>query len=212
METIWIIGVGHFGLLAAERLSTGASRHLVLVDLIQENLLRAAGPNRTLVLGDGIQFLEDHLCRDNLPEWVVPALPVHLAAQWCHRQLGTRIRPIPLPSEIDACLPNPFRGADGNLYVSHASFKCPDDCAEPQGRCTVTRQPRKRNMFDLLGELAFSSFQPLVIRSHQLKPGVGGYRPGQLHALLEKAEMTQGDLLICTACRCHGVITAFRRL
>lgn len=212
METIWIIGVGHFGLLAAERLSADADRPLVLVDRVEENLLRGAGPNRTLVLADGVQFLEDRLYGGDLPKWIIPALPVHLAAHWCARRLGTRIRPIPAPSEIATLLPNPFWAEDGNVYVSHAGFKCPDDCAEPAGICTVTREPRKRNMFDLLEELTCASFQPLVIRSRQLKPGVGGYRPGQMNALLEKAKMTPGDLLICTACRCHGVITAFRRL
>jgi hypothetical protein len=214
LEKIWIIGVGQFGFLSYQRLSEkGADRHFVLVDPNAENLSRADGRNVTLENQDGVTFVEHRLSLENKPDWIIPALPIHLAAEWCLRKMGSEtLYRTTLPPEIEPHLPNPLRGADGNIYVSHADFTCPDDCAEPRDFCTVTHNPRGRNMFEILGDITAPPFQPLVIRSHQLGPGIGGYRPEKLFELLNKVEQSRGDLLLCTACRCHGVVTGLKKI
>ncbi|MBM3303078.1 MAG: potassium transporter [Deltaproteobacteria bacterium] len=214
MEEIWIIGVGQFGTLAYRRLSERRKkRRFVLVDPNKENLLRCEGPHAILEESDGVDYLTRHLDdKGRKPDWIIPALPVHLAAEWILSRLASEgVRRIPIPPEIEPLLPNPMRGSEGNIYVSHADFRCPDDCAEPRDLCTVTQKPRKQDMFDLLGELRINPFQSMVIRSYQLGPGIGGYRPKQLFALLEGVEQASGSVLVSTACRCHGVITALER-
>jgi hypothetical protein len=214
IEEIWIIGVGRFGSLAYRRLSERAKkRHFVLVDPIKENLLRCEGPDVSLEQSDGVDFLTRHLHpNERKPGWIIPALPVHLAAEWILSRLRSQgFRRIPVLPKIEPLLPNPMRGSEGNIYVSHANFRCPDDCAEPRDLCTVTQKPRKQNMFDLLRELRIPGFRSLVIRSYQLGPGIGGYGPEQLFALLRDVEHTPRHLLVCTACRCHGVITGLER-
>ena len=213
MEEIWIIGVGQFGLLALQRLSkSNKERHFVLVDPVEENLLRCKGPNRTLEQANGVDFLDQNLHAGSTPHWIIPALPINLVAEWFLVRLGPKkLRRVNLPSEIEPLLPNPIRGSEGNIYVSHADFRCPDDCAEPRDMCTVTEKPRKQNMFEILGDLRIAPFQPLAIRSHQLGPGIGGYRPKQLFPLLIQVEQARGRLLVSTACRCHGVITGLER-
>jgi len=214
LEEIWIIGVGQFGFLAFDRLSkSGRERRFVLVDPVKKNLLRCKGPNVTLEQSDGVAFLEQRLNASHTPDWIIPALPVHLAAEWFLLRLGPdRLRRVTLSPEIETLLPNPIRGSDGNIYVSHADFRCPDDCAEPRDICTVTGEPRKRNMFEILGEINLPPFKALAIRSHQLGAGIGGYRPKHLFALFDKVEQTTGQLLVSTACRCHGVITGLERI
>jgi hypothetical protein len=214
MEEIWIIGVGQFGFIAFDRLSKGRKeRRFVLVDPVKKNLLRCKGPNVTLEQADGVEFLGQHLTAANPPDWIIPALPVHLAAEWFLLRLGPeRLRRVTLPPEIEPLLPNPIRGSDGNIYVSHADFRCPDDCAEPRGTCTVTGEPRKRNMFEILGDIQRPPFKALTIRSHQLGAGIGGYRPEHLFALMDKVEQARGQLFVSTACRCHGVITGLERI
>ena len=134
---------------------------------------------------DGVTFLAHHLRQQDAPDWIIPALPVHLAAEWCLARSGPdRLRRISLPPETDLLLPNPMRGESGDVYVSHATFLCPDDCSEPRNICTITQQPRKQNMSDLLGEISLPGFDTLVIRSRQLGAGVGGYRPASLFRLL----------------------------
>ncbi len=214
MEEIWIIGLGQFGYIAFQRLSeTLKDRHFVLVDPVAEKLGQCSGPTATREVSDGIEFLEKHLRKGRNPDWIIPALPVHLAAEWLLLQLGpNRLRRVGLPSELDRLVPNPIRGSEGNLYVSHADFKCPADCDEPRDICTITRKMRKQNMFELLGNLDIEPFKALNIQSHQLGPGIGGYRPDQLFALMEKVEQARGPILVSTACRCHGVITGLERL
>lgn len=214
MEEVWIIGAGHFGWLAFQRLSKcGKKRHFVLVDPVKENLLRCKGPNITLEQADGVDFLEQNLLALNGPDWIIPALPLHLMAEWLLVRMGpARLQRVTLPSEVESLLPNPIRGPDGNLYVSHADFRCPDNCAEPSDICTVTKKPRDQDMFKILRDIKPLPFQPLVIRSCQLGPGIGGYRPRHLFALLDKVEQARGHLLLSTACRCHGVLTGLKRL
>ena len=214
MEEIWIIGVGQFGYMAFQRLSeTGKERHFVLVDPIKENLLRCKGPSVTHEISDGVDFLEKYLKSGKRPDWIIPALPVHLAAEWFLLHLGPKkLRRIPLPPDIEMIAPNPIRGSEGNIYVSHADFRCPDDCDEPEDICTITRKKRKQNMYELLGNIHIEPFKALNIRSRQLGPGIGGYRTEQLLALMEEVNQTKGPILLSTACRCHGVITGFERL
>ncbi len=209
MEKIWIIGAGHFGRRALQKLSENRKdRHFVLVDPVKENLEQGNFPNCQPEQTDGVAFLDQHLHPGAEPDWIIPALPLHLAAEWCLLRLGkARACRIPLPFEIETLLPNHIRGATGDIYVSHATFRCPDDCAEPRDICTVTQMPRKRNMFQLLEDVRLPLFQSLVIRSHQLGPGVGGYRPARLFDLIKASESAENKLLISTACRCHGVMT-----
>jgi hypothetical protein len=214
MEEIWIIGVGRFGTIAFQRLSeAGKDRHFVLVDPVAENLQRCKGPTARLEVSDGIDFLEKYLNKGHKPDWIIPALPVHLAAEWFLLHLGpTRLKRIPLPSELDLLIPNPIRGSEGNLYVSHADFRCPEDCDEPRDICSVTRKSRQQNMYDLLLNLSTKPLNSLNIRSYQLGPGIGGYRAEQLLEMRANVEQATGPILLSTACRCHGVITGLERL
>ncbi|GBC61533.1 hypothetical protein DENIS_2495 [Desulfonema ishimotonii] len=213
MKTIWIIGTGRFGMLALERLSRQRPQtRFVLVDPEKKNFELMEGPNRVWERADGVSFLAEHMTGEAGPDWIIPALPIHLAAEWCLVRLGAdRAKRITLPDALDGRVPNPMRGENGDLYVSHATFLCPDDCAEPADICTATGEPRKQNMFEWLGEVEVPGLRPFVIRSHQLGPGVGGYRPKALSDLLGHLKRTTGDVMVATACRCHGVITGIRR-
>ena len=103
-----------------------------------------------------------------------------------------------------------MHGADGNVYTSHATFRCPETCSEPVDVCTVTDEPRKKDMYEILRDIQISNFEPLVIRSHQLGPGIGGYRPEELFGLNKRLDSVCYGALVGTACRCHGVMTGLR--
>jgi hypothetical protein len=217
VEIIWIIGAGRFGRHAAAGLSAGRTdRRLVLVDPSEKSLADAEGPGRTLVQADGSAYLTRHLHPEagpDAPVWIVPAVPVHLPAEWCLARLGPeRLRRHLVPPDVQHLLPNPIDGLRGDVYVSHARFRCPADCSEPEDTCTVTRKPRAQNLFEVLEGLKVPPNESLVVRSHQLGAGVGGYRPAQLCSLLSRLERSGPRLLVSTACRCHGVVTALERL
>ncbi len=205
---IRILGAGRFGRIAVERLSDRFPHARLLVVDADEARLGALRERRGIEIriGDGVLSLEN----DPVPDegWVVPAVPVHVAFQWLLRRLAPPLesRAIAIPDAIDGLVPNPCRGAGGALYASFATFICPDTCSEPDTICTHTKGPRPGNLFETLSQVAIPGFSAVVLRSLQLAPGVGGYTGGQLKTLLETVSRKEGNYLIATSCRCHGVM------
>ncbi|MCP3872634.1 MAG: potassium transporter [Desulfobacteraceae bacterium] len=214
METIWIIGAGRFGLKALDQLSRQHKDwQFVLVDKKLEALEKLKEANISIEQTDGARFLLDHLKPGTNVSWIIPSLPLHLAWEWCRMKMGTdRIEQIQVSSKIDSFLPHPIHGTNKDIYVSNADFICPSNCNEPEEFCTVTKGPRKKDMFRRLKELQFKDYTSIVLRSKQIGAGIGGYTPDSLFSFLEKVAAHTGLLLLCTACRCHGVITGVKRL
>jgi hypothetical protein len=104
-----------------------------------------------------------------------------------------------------------MRGPQGEVYLSRASHICPDDCPSPEDFCPVTGESRTPALYEELAALNLPGFRIIVIISRQLAPGVGGYPPRELTDLPSKIADIHHNLLIATACRCHGVVHALRR-
>ncbi|PIE61364.1 MAG: potassium transporter [Desulfobacterales bacterium] len=213
MEKIWIIGAGQFGLRAAKWLmKQRRSVEILMVDLDAAFLAEAEQLGCRIEMRDGVKFLFDNLNVEHSPDWVIPAVPVHLASEWCRLHIGEAfMRSMELPAKIKEGLPNAMDGPSGDIYVSHADFICPPNCNEPDERCTQTGRPRKPDMFELLAQIRFQDIKPFVIQSEQLGPGVGGYRPNALFELKKQLEVYRGPCFTATACRCHGVISGSLR-
>ncbi|MFO7859635.1 MAG: potassium transporter [Desulfosalsimonas sp.] len=208
METIWIIGCGRFGRIALERLDSGKRiTKFVVVEPEPEHFPQPRA-NVKIVRQDGVDFLKQNLAGQSAPDWIIPALPVHLAVLWLMADAEpVRIRRCEPPEGLEKRLPNPIYGHTGDIYISMADFMCPDNCPEPADYCPATGKKREQNLFERLEKLDVSEFEIKIIRSHQLAPGVGGYKPESLLELKQKVSQKPGKHLIATACRCHGVIT-----
>ena len=160
-------------------------------------------------MGDGITYLKQFLSESGNVDYIIPAVPFHLAFEFILSQLkplGAKRREVPPLLG----LPNPMKGKSGDLYTSIADFLCPEDCPEPAQYCTVTRERREKPLYQILKELK-GPFESKVIRSKQLGLGVGGYLPGDLLKTvreIKKAGASNRLILISTACRCHSVTSA----
>ncbi|WP_022669242.1 hypothetical protein [Desulfospira joergensenii] len=209
MEDIWIIGSGKFGILAAKSLiRQERAMNLTLVDQDRDALDQAEKLGCRIEEKEGADFLHACLTSDSGPDWIVPAVPIHLAWEWCRLKMGKeRLRVDFLPKGLKTVLPNPMDGADGEIYVTHADFFCPPNCNEPDEYCTRTGEPRKEDMFRLLAKVDFPGIRPIVIQSVQLGPGLGGYTPRALFEFLDNIAQSPGPLFAATACRCHGVLS-----
>lgn len=206
-KTIWILGAGRFGRLAAERLRKRYPESELLVVDDREERLSSLEEDLGLPVhaGDALPFLGSR----DVPEgvWIVPAIPVHVAFQWILLELKKRgdAAAHPVPDALDALVPNPLR-REGTVYASYADFICPDACSEPEDICTHTGKPRRGNLFEHLGRISLPGFRMVVVRSLQLAPGVGGYPGRRLREALETIAAFPGRHIVATACRCHGVI------
>lgn len=204
-----IIGAGHFGSRAAEILSHG-TRPVVVVEPDSERLREVANLPVWCVQEDGIEFLADKERQLDRKDYVVPAIPLHLAFEWLKRSLkeSAAIKRVAVPGHISSLLPNTCPGSEGSLLVSYADFLCPDDCSEPDF-CTVTGEQRIP-LYDVLSHVEAMDFRVQVIRSQQLAPGLGGYRVGELMRLRQRVLTSENrKWLIGTSCRCHGILTGF---
>jgi len=213
-QIFWVVGAGKFGAKAVRTLvSKNPGAQVVLVDSDPRTLKGWDAPVET-VAADGITYLVTRLKQGRKPDWIIPAIPVHVALELIGGllQKEIQIEPILIPAEIRHKLPNPIIAEESQLWVSHATFLCPVNCSEPDEHCTVTRKPRQPDMYRLLEELNTSAFNSVVVRSHQLAPGVGGFRPADIYRALSGVRRSKGPVLVSTACRCHGVVNAIRTI
>ena len=211
ISRFWIIGAGRFGQLAITRLK----RHFpeATLTVVDEREVEFGVDKATFIRANALEWLSGMLTANAPMDMLVPAIPVHVAAKWIVSRLEKRFDVQPLAVEqawIDSA-PNAMRGAHGQAYVSHANFLCPDNCPEPRDRCTHTGLPRPMDMFRLLEKICPDGFVPIVLRSHQLAPGVGGITKDDLIQAKEAAfQDSHKPLMIATACRCHGVVDFMR--
>ena len=215
MDNFWIIGGGKFGLRAAKTLSKKHPlTNLTIVEKEKAVCKQLERLGFEAVCRDGIQYLERHLTSASHPDWIVPAIPFHTAYEWIRTKLSKthNVEKIAVPQDLVTELPNPINAETGQLYISIADFKCPGSCPEPDEICTHTGKPRSMVLHEFLKSIQLKDFKSVVIRSHQLAPGVGGYTPQALFAALNEIEAAQEPVLLSTACSCHGVMDAVKFL
>jgi len=205
-----IIGCGHFGSRAAKKLFQKDSHSkIIIVDKSRGALQKVSRLPIQTVVCDGIFYLSQFLSEGRKVNYIIPAVPIHLAFEFILSRLKSsraKRRKIPPLSG----LPNPVLGKTGDLYTSFANFLCSEDCPEPAQYCTITKRKRPKPLYRILNELE-GAFESRVIRSQQLGPGIGGFRPEALLRLLEDIEKKRNPnrlILISTASRCHGVTSA----
>lgn len=212
MDNCWIIGGGKFGLKTAKSLTKAdAANNITIVEkqkVVCRQLDRLEFENFCM---DGVQYLERNLTSAHYPDWIIPAIPLHVAYEWIRAKISARhlIEDIDVPNDLVTALPNPIQGKTGQFFISIADFKCPAGCHEPEKICTYTDQARPMILYEFLKSVQLKDFTSIVIRSHQLAPGVGGYRPAALFDALSQISEMQAPVLLSTACSCHGVMNAF---
>ena len=213
MNTYWIIGGGQFGLYAAQKIKSQEPDAAILIVDENSKVCRQIDKLGFETLCDeGIQYLAQNLTNEDYPDWIIPAIPLHVAFEWIQGKLTAEYETeiIPVSDELESQLPHPIRGDKGQLYVSNADFVCPDDCSEPEEICTYTGEPRPRILNSFLEKIHYQNFRSVVICSRQLSPGVGGFTPKALFQGLEIIKTEAKPVILSTACYCHGVIHAFR--
>lgn len=212
-RSIWILGYGQFGKRTTDLLAESgkADLHLTVIDSKPPGHV-ADGIH--YIQSEGVRWFVDNFHRASTVDWIIPALPVHLAAEWIKARLiaeNRTVRHFPVPEKILPFLPNPYRISTDTYALSHATFLCPPDCEEPEEFCTVTGLPRSTPIYRLVLGLSLENVVILSIRSRQFAPGAGGFYADDLWMLLETVRQHgPADFLLCTGCRCHGIITGLR--
>jgi len=209
-ESIWIIGYGKFGRRTVDLLTDSGSAHphITVVD--------SKPPDHILggidyIQSEGVRWFVDNFHRTSNVDWILPAVPVHLAAQWIKGRLiaeNRTVKQYPIPEKILPLFPNPYRISADTCALSHATFLCPPDCDEPEEFCTVTGLPRPTPLYEIVNKISLDNVVILSLQSRQFAPGAGGFHPSDLWQLLDTVrKLDPADFLLCTGCKCHGIIT-----
>jgi hypothetical protein len=145
-----IIGCGHFGGHAVEKLLRKVPHpKIIAVDKNEERIKNISHLPIEAVVCDGLLYLNKFFSEGRSANYIVPAVPFHLAFEFILSQLkplGAKRRRVPtLPG-----VPNPMRGKKGDLCTSLANFRCPEDCQEPAQYCTVTKERRTKPLHKIL--------------------------------------------------------------
>ena len=127
MTSILVLGAGKFGLKAIRFLSQKKHNRITVVDADPERCEALIGEGIDAVSADGIAYLAGSLKDPGPPDWIIPAIPLHVAFQWLQKTLpeGTTLDLLPVPEKVRALLPNPVEGTAGQVYISYADFICP---------------------------------------------------------------------------------------
>ena len=212
-KQIWILGAGRFGRKAVDTLLKQETKWSITVIDRSAGRLNLAGVS--CICSDAVDWLMAHFSIPSpAAEMIVPAIPVHVAAEWLRRTLQEkeiRVKPADLPETYVQSLPNPIRAGSSKAYASFAEVICPESCDEPESYCYLTGEKREMPLFELMKKVESPGFTSLVVRSYQLSAGVGGIYTAHLCDLLDSAiKIQKGTVIVGTACRCHGVVDCLK--
>lgn len=229
-----IVGGGCYGLHYLRALrrarSAGEPFHIWLLDRDPGCAAAAEGlePGDRLVISGWDEFLLGYLdgTREELArracDLLVPSpLAPHLFARWLAAR-ARRSRPVE-PVDPPALPELPFARllGQGGLALSHAAWRCPTHCIEPQ-LCPATRQRKDWEMARSLVRYARTLRQlglddlvgPLVARCAAWRQGVGVVCLRDWLAAERRVAACLGSdggtALVATASSCHGVAHLLR--
>ncbi len=152
MNRVFVVGFGKFGQMAIPKIQQRwPLAKIWIIDQSPENLAQGRDMAAIKVLEEGGAFLWEFQDRLRSGDWIIPAVPFHLAGDWLRRILGREhpVRRIKPPKMLGAGLPFLLR-LKSDLYVSLADFECPENCPSPRGFCFRTREKRTLRLWEIL--------------------------------------------------------------
>ena len=168
--------------------------------------------NANIIKENAISWLYKNLTQTAVVDKIIPAVPLHLAAEWLKKKTALdnfTIEIVELKDTHLQGLPHPIRQGISQVSISYADFLCPPHCSEHE-LCTITKKRRPTPLYELLLTHDFHPFTTYIIRSRQFGAGVGGFYPKDLWNIYENLKsLSDASLLLATACKCHGIIDVF---
>ncbi len=203
-----VYGGGKYGKEAVEWLIENG-REFTVIDVDENCLVRREieleRHGGSFVKGGVKELLR--IVEEEKPELIFPTAPIHVAAALLVEKFDLSV----WHEGIDLVLPGiPIKlivsAGRGSIVVSYnRDYDCLPRCSAPDV-CPVTKIRKPAPMYSLL---EFAIPDGFVVKSHYLKPGLGAIRGEDVEELFKWAKGRE-ELVVGTACRCHGVVTALK--
>jgi hypothetical protein len=170
------------------------------------------------LVGDAVKLLLA-LLETKVPDLVVTAIPGNAAAKvvtgWLSKR-GCKLEPYRkvIPKVLENIPKSLISFVDQDSAVIVVSYmpshmRCRENCVPPKDFCAVTGRPKLASMDKLLEFSVYNHTDAsTILRSRQLKGGLGAIDGKELHSLLKRLENLHKPytLAIGTACDCHGIL------
>jgi len=232
----YVMGGGKFGTEALRYLKANDAKVLV-VDLnptckakteadIETATVKVRGTLKNgqaaFLVGDAVEHLLN-LLEVDVPDMVVTAIPSNAVAKvvatWLYKA-GYKLEPHQdiiqqVLSNIPESLVSFVNKENAVIVVSYMppNMQCRENCVPPKDFCASTGRPKLASMNKLLDFSIYSLTNlSVILKSEQLKGGLGAINGSQLFSLLKKLINRQESftLAVGTACDCHGIINLFK--
>jgi len=211
-----VFGGGKYGLKATEWLMK-MNRKFVVIDkdencLVMKTLsLPTFSMERGGFLKGGIKEVLSLIESIN-PEYIFPTAPIHLSASLLIEKMqlkpwnqGLEFILQYLPEDVKEFLISLGKGSVVLSYNKNDS--CIENCSAPDV-CPVTKMRKPLPMYELIKLIKIPD--SFVVESKYLKPGLGAIEGSTILKLFKWAE-DKKRIVIATACRCHGILTALEK-
>lgn len=229
-----IAGGGHFGARAAKYAKESGAR-VAIVDLdphcaaadyadrtlaAYENGALETGGSAVLFVQDAVGFLLD-LLRLTTPDYIVPAVPGHLAGWAVERWLkskGLCVSPSGAVRRVASAMPQGTilytDDESGVIVMSYMpqGLICRVPCQQPGDRCPTTGRVKAGPMHRLLSEAAKRNADlSRVFVSRLVGPEAGCFTGEELAFLISDLGHLSPPytLAVGTSCECHGILNLF---
>lgn len=212
-----IIGGGKYGCYAVEYLRQ-SKRGFVVVDIDPECLaverfhlktfpVKSVTEGEYFVHGDLSEAMA--LIQRHAPEFIFPTAPTHIVAEMAEIKFNL----IPWREAKDSILTRlpqavVLYSRNGKIVVSYnRDDECLEHCSMPE-TCPTSHITKPCTMIKLM---RYASPEAFILISHSMAAGMGSLKGSELAEFFAWAG-TKDRFIVGTACDCHGVFSAFRKM
>jgi hypothetical protein len=175
-----------------------------------------AGKSILFIINESLNELPSLLQRFKF-EYIIPAIPIHAMAKLTYvylKQKGIEVNPSPnliqlIKARIDPSLIHNYSQKEGILVASFMphGLECAPNCCELM-ECPVTGIEKLKPLHEILKD-ACNGFSAKILVSEQLHANLGGIPGNSVEELFSFLDLMNKQMIVSTACICHGIINAF---
>jgi len=174
-----------------------------------------AGKSILFTINESLNELPSILQRFEF-EYIIPAIPIHAMAKLTYvylNQKGIEVNPSPnliqfIKTRIDPSLIHSYNQKEGIIVASFMphGLECAPNCCEFMD-CPVTGIEKPKPLHELLKD-ACKGFPAKILVSKQITANLGGIPGKSVNELFSFIDLLNDQMIIGTACMCHGIINA----
>ncbi|MCK5587764.1 MAG: hypothetical protein KAI34_03450 [Candidatus Lokiarchaeota archaeon] len=174
-----------------------------------------AGKSILFAINESLNELPSILQRFEF-EYIIPAIPIHAMAKLTYvylNQKGIEVKPAPdliqsIKRRIDPSVIHNYDEKEGIIVASYMPYgqECAPNCCEFM-ECPVAGIEKSKPLHEILKDASIGVPAKILV-SKQITANLGGIPGKSVNELFSFIDLLNDQMIIGTACMCHGIINA----